>query len=449
MPTIVAENGVRSAKGRRRTGLLFVLAFLCAGLLVSAGWAWWTSRRYRGSMAEIDRDVAAGRLGMASRKLEQLLVWQPDSDEAAYLLGVCERRRGRIREAAAAWARVAPGSAFSERAIVERMALFLESGQLAAAEKFINDTANDPRNFGSAVRVLLAPVYCQLGRIDEAERLIKARWEYLNESRDGTPDKAITLVRLLIELKWKGTPVETIRGFLDQAFQAAPQDDRVWLGRANLAIRTGAGDEAERWLNACLRARPNDVAVSRARLRWGMQTRRIDVVRQALSHLPADLSSVAEIHRIRAWLFAQRQDFRGELGELEHVVAADPADLAALERLAALSDQAGRRDLIAVFVGKKSEVERTRDRYIKLYERNQPVRDAAEMARLAEQLGSAFEARIFLTVAIGEDPDRANLRQDLSRLNKVQQNVADDGRTLADVVAHELDESVKTKRSDS
>jgi hypothetical protein len=131
------------------------------------------------------------------------------------------------------------------------------------------------------------------------------------------------------------------------------------------------------------------------------------------------------------------------------VVAADPADLAALERLAALSDQAGRRDLIAVFVGKKSEVERTRDRYIKLYERNQPVRDAAEMARLAEQLGSAFEARIFLTVAIGEDPDRANLRQDLSRLNKVQQNVADDGRTLADVVAHELDESVKTKRSDS
>ena len=84
-----------------------------------------------------------------------------------------------------------------------------------------------------------------------------------------------------IELTLKPTPVETIRAFLDQAARLAPDDDRVWLGRANLAIRTGAYDEAERWLDACLRRRPDDVPVWRARLSWGIATNRIDVVKQA------------------------------------------------------------------------------------------------------------------------------------------------------------------------
>ena len=50
----------------------------------------------------------------------------------------------------------------------------------------------------------------------------------------------------------------------NQAASLAPDDDRVWLGRANLAIRTGAYDEAKRWLDACLKRRPEDVPVWRA-----------------------------------------------------------------------------------------------------------------------------------------------------------------------------------------
>jgi enediyne biosynthesis protein E4 len=386
-------------------------------------------------MDEINAEVAAGRLGMAGRKLARLLAWKPDADEAAYLLGICERGRGRMREAAAAWARVAPGSAYSERAILARMSLFHDSGQLAAAEQFINDTAEDPRNVRSAVRVLLAPIYSQLGRLEEAERLIEARWEHLSETGEGTPDKAIVLIRLLIELKWKGIPVETVRGYLDQTGHAAPQDDRVWLGRANLAIRTGAFDEAEQWLNACLRARPEDIAVWRARLRWGVKSNRIDIVQKALTHLRAKEFTPAEIHRLKAWLSAQRGDIEAERRELERVVAADPADLAALDRLGQLSDQAGLRDRLAQVVGKKADIERMRERYIKLHDRNQPVRDAVEMAHLAEQLGSAFEARVFLTVAIGEDPDREDLRQDLQRVAKSPKMVAKPGQTLAELLA--------------
>ena len=44
------------------------------------------------------------------------------------------------------------------------------------------------------------------------------------------------------------------------------------------------------------------------------------------------------------------------------------------------------------------------------------------MARLAEQLGRRFEARVFLTLAISEDPDREDLRHDLERLGRVRQS---------------------------
>ena len=47
----------------------------------------------------------------------------------------------------------------------------------------------------------------------------------------------------------------------------------------------------------------------------------------------------------------------------------------------------------------RSEIETLENRYLKLFERNQPLRDAAEMAQLAERIGHRFEAKAFRTVA--------------------------------------------------
>ena len=60
----------------------------------------------------------------------------------------------------------------------------------------------------------------------------------------------------------------------------APDDDRVWLGKANLAIRTGMYDEAERWLAACLGRRPGDAPVWRARLNWRWRPTDVTEARQ-------------------------------------------------------------------------------------------------------------------------------------------------------------------------
>jgi thioredoxin-like negative regulator of GroEL len=298
------------------------------------------------------------------------------------------------------------------------MRLFQEAGQLATAERLVFDAVEDARNDRTALLVLLAPMLSQLGRIEEAARLVEDRWEHLNALGEGALEPAIKLLQSHIELTWRAAPVENVRAFLDRAARLAPEDDRVWLGQANLAIRTGASHEAERWLDACLRRRPEDVPVWRARLSWGMATNQIDVVRQAMTHLPAAESTPPRLHRLNAWFASQRGDGETERRELERLLAAAPADLTALDRLAQLAEHEGQPARAAELRRKKDEIDRLRARYEKLSERKQPLRDAVEMARLAERLGRAFEARGFLTVAITAPPYREDLRHERARLSQ-------------------------------
>ena len=320
--------------------------------------------------------------------LVKLLAWRPSSDEAAYLLGVCEMERGRNQAAADAWARVEPGSAHSERALLARMQLFYNSGQLSAAEQFVDDASLDPRNEKTGVRILLVPIYRQLGRLDDAKRLIEARWEYFNEIGEGATERAIQMVRVHIELDLASPPAVGKCPRLSQpAARQAPDDDRVWLGERTWRSETGSHDEAKRWLDACQSRRPDDVPVWRARLSWGLATNRIDVVQEALKHLPAAESTPAQLHRLSAWLFSHQGDVASERRELVRLIAADPADLTALDRLAQLAEKDGRPAHAAELLRKKAEIERLRARYEKLDERKQPVRNAVEMASLAEKLG--------------------------------------------------------------
>jgi enediyne biosynthesis protein E4 len=403
MSTISESRSASKTVSRRSWRL--ALAFFLTASLIWVGWTWWAVRRHRKAMTAIDSEMAAGRFGMAAHDLEKVLASQPSSEEAAYVLGICEQIRGRNQAADQAWARVAPGSSFFQRAVLARLRLFHDTGRLAAAEKLINDAAEDPRNDRTELLVLLVPIYSQIGRSDEAERLIEARWAHLHEKGEATPEQSIKLVRLHIELTWKASSVEKLRLYLDHLGQLAPDDDRVWLGRANLAIQTGAHDEAKRWLDACQRRRPDDVPLWRARLNWGIGTNRVDVVQDASRRLPAAESTPAQVHRLNAWIHSRRGDIGAERRELERLIAVDPADLAALDRLVQLTgtdEQLARR---AEFQSKKAEIERLCARYLKLYERTQHMRDAEEMAHLAELLGRRFEARVFLTLAISGSPE--------------------------------------------
>ncbi len=431
MSVLVEGKSVRLLKAQLR----WWLAILLMVGLVWGVWIWWTDRNYRAAITQIELEMANGRFGIAAGSLTKLLAHWPDCGEAAVLLARCEQERGRNEAAAKALARVEPGSLFAHKAILGQMRLAHDKGQLAIAEQVINTAAADPRNDRSHTRFLLVPIYSQLGRLDEAERLIEERWEHLNETGEGASEPAIDLVRMHIQLTFKPNPVKEVRAYLESAASLAPDDDRVWLGQANLAIRTGAHEDAQRWLNACLKRRPDDVPVWRGWLNWGIATKQLNVVRQALKHLPAEDVTVARVHQLKAWLAAMRADTSTERQQLEHLLAEDPADRTALDRLAELAEKAGQPAQAAEALHIKAEIDRLRARYEKLYDRNQPIRDAEEMASLAEQLGRNFEARVFLTVALSEEPERDDLRQNLQRLmSQRSKQAAWNGRTLAEVI---------------
>ena len=398
-------SGATKAKRRRRWGWPVVL--LCGVGLVWAGWAWWTSRRYHRALLEIQSEIAADRYATACQKLERLASGSADrSGRIAYLLGYCERARGRDDAAQAAWARVAPGSRLARQALEGRMRLFEESGRLAEAERIVNEAASDPRNDRTAMLVLLVPTFREQGRIEEAARLIENRWEHLRALNEGALEPAIRLVRRHIELTLKPESIESLRPALEQASARAPEDDRVWLGLANLAIRTGALDEAKRWLLACRSRRPDDAAVWQALLSWGLAAAHVDIVEEAAAHLPAGERNLPRLHRTRAWLAACRGDLVTERRELDRLIAADPADLTALKRLAELAEQEGEDERAAELRENQTRVNQLLARYLRLHDRRQPVRDAEELAHLAEELGRRFEARVFLTIAISENYQR-------------------------------------------
>jgi predicted Zn-dependent protease len=433
MPGPAAEEGRESSGIRRRRKPILLLTLVVCGLLWS-GWNWREGRRHRLAIAEVKAEIREARYGTAARKLDALLAREPDWAEAVYLLGTCEQARGRGPQAAKAWTRVPPGSAFGSRAIQGLMDLEVQAGRLADAERLILKAMDAPRIDGSGLPLYLGPIYSLQGRHEEAERAVEARWDHLDASGEGASEKAINLVRLYIELRQEPIPTEAVDAFLDQAGRQAPDDDRVWLGKANQAIRVGSYDDAARRLDACLSRRPEDVPVWRARLKWAIARDRVAEVLRAAKHLPARESTPGEVHRLAAWLAARRGDLPYERRALERLHEADPADLAALDRLGGLADKEGQPARAAAFRREKADLDPITARYQKLYRRNQPRRDATEMARLAGRLGRWFEARAFLTVAAAAEPDNDTLRHDIQTLNKRARIADQGGRTLADLL---------------
>jgi hypothetical protein len=56
--------------------------------LVFGGWTWWSDRRYKDAMLQIEDQVAQGRYSAACRNLEALLARKEDANgRLRYLLG--------------------------------------------------------------------------------------------------------------------------------------------------------------------------------------------------------------------------------------------------------------------------------------------------------------------------------------------------------------------------
>jgi enediyne biosynthesis protein E4 len=404
------ESEPGRSPGKPRWGRMLLLALVLLGVFL-VGQRWWAARGYRLAMADIQIQIDNGRHSIAARKLTELLAWKSDSDQAVYLLGICEKARGRPKEAAEAWSRVPPGSPFASRAIQARAGLEIDRGRLAEAERLIEKALADHKADQLVLGTLLGQLYLAEGRVDEALRLNEAIWHQMRESGGITPLAAIPLVRDHIGMQWNSTSVDLIRSSLDMAGRSAPDDDRVWLGKANLDIRVGSFEDAANLIDACLRRRPDDVSIWRSRLNWAVATGRVQEVVDALTHVPAKELMPADLHRLHSWMAARRGDADAERQSLELLIATTPGDIAAIDRLAELEVKRGQVARADELRKRKNSIDQAEARYRKLYVRNQPTRDAAEMARLAEGLGRRFEAEVFETLAAALNPVRADLQR--------------------------------------
>jgi enediyne biosynthesis protein E4 len=427
----------------RRWGLLVALVAVTGGFSYG-GWRLWRALSYRAALTEIRGQIDEKRHAIAARNLSKVLVWEPGSDEAAYLLGLCEKALGRTDKASQVWARVPAGSRYATLAVVGRAALQVDEGRFADAENLINQTLNMPRVDGFDLRRFLTPLFWHEGRLEEARRLVQKNWSALDGMGRGGSTQALELVRLHILLGMGKSSLDALNSFLERAAGLAPDDDRVWLGKANLAIRNGEFDEASRLLVLCLRRRPRDAPVLHARLTWAVATGHVDVARECLALLPAEDCAPGEVYKFAAWLAEKRRDARSERRALELLIATDPADGAALDRLAVLADRENQPSRAAELRGRKTELDQVNSRYKELFLRDQALRDAEEMARLAERLGRLFEAKVFWSVASAAEPDRADLQKALAELRQRQAPVGEPGQTAAEMIASRLDNTGPT-----
>ena len=240
----------------------------------------------------------------------------------------------------------------------------------------------------------------------------------IQEAWDSYPDR-IGLLRQLANLdSINPVPIERIWPALEKAAENAPDDDRIWLGRANLAIRTGQFADAQRRLDDCMRRRPTDAAVWRGRLEWALATGEVAGARRALEHLPPAASRPQEVLALGVWFAAQAGDLEREHQRLEELLKIAPSHFPALERLAELELRAGRAERAARLRKRKAEMDLAKIRYEMLVTRPsaEAIRHVNEMARLAEVLGRTFEARALWTLVLESTPSHRRRVRRSSRL---------------------------------
>ncbi|MGO9469033.1 MAG: FG-GAP-like repeat-containing protein [Isosphaeraceae bacterium] len=354
-------------------------------VLIAAVWgglSWAETRR-----CERELDQARGEMGVrlyhsARQRLADLAPRRPAWGEAAFLLGACEEALGHEQAAERAWSRVALDSPFAAKAVLGRVRILANAGRLAPAEALLTSLAGPHGPDALQVRQTREHLLRLEGRVQEARELIVDSWS-------GSPDPASVLRRLFL-LEDAAFPLDYVKSSLAAADQ---EDDRVWLGKANLAIWTGQFGEAARRLDACLERRPDDQPVWLARLALAVATRDAGRARQAVARVNSRWFLPFQVHRLRAWLASFGADRERERLALQALVDIEPGNANAWARLAEIEVEAGHRALGESFRKKQTEATILREHYAELIMSDDASSHIDELRCVAEQLGRRIEAR--------------------------------------------------------
>jgi tetratricopeptide (TPR) repeat protein len=259
-------------------------------------------------------------------------------------------------------------------------------------------------------------LYLFTGRYDDLRRNIENEWR-------GSRRRAEALRKHWLVDHARSSAIDAVGRRLDEAGLKVPADDRVWLGRAYLALRTGQYPEAETWLRKCQANRPEDPVVWRARLEWAITSDHLEEAVEAMRRVPADWLKREQILAIRAWLAARLGDEEAELAALNEWLEYVPGDTKAVARLIQRAARTGQREQVALLRRRKSELDELTGEYRQILEPGVPSGQFDKLGRLAETLGRWFEARGWWTLAARDLKHVDEAREALDRIDRIEQSL--------------------------
>lgn len=384
--------------------------------------------RFREDFRQARLEFNAKHFRDSRQRFTMLAERWPERGDVQYWLGACEMMDGNPEAALAAWGRVPDHAAEAPLADLSRGRLALETGRYALAETCLERAGRAGGETGAEGRRLLGRLDWITGRHDDYRALLR---KDVVSQRD--PSETL---RLLWSLDNDPDPIAGIAQMLQKAQAVAPDDDRVWLAMADLAIREGHLDEADSWLSRCEQARPDDSSVWNSRLSWATRADRPDEVLRAAAHL--SLSGVAweRVLALRAFLASKNGDFVAERAALEELTTLSPGDTEALERLTDLVVREGDAKRVLELRRRKAELDGWRARYRSLINLPELLPNAAGLARAATALGRWFDARAWWGLVKRREP---SLKQEADSAleglaEKPVPSRPGDDQTLADVL---------------
>ena len=233
-------------------GLVLLLAIGAAGALVVH------RRSLRTQLGSSPCCAGSRPFGVASARLTRLAPDWTNDGEVFLLLGESELKRGHREEALAAWAKLPPSSPFFGQASARRATELINTGRYSSAEDVLLQALADPgRSPRYELQRALSRLYRFEGRFNDVRRVLRGSW-----SRSPSP---AALLKELWNVDHSPMPVESWGLALEKA---DGDDDRVWLGRANVAILTGRFAEAAPLLDRCPAGGPTTRPSGRHGLTW-------------------------------------------------------------------------------------------------------------------------------------------------------------------------------------
>ncbi len=374
------------------------VAGFAAILVALGGLCWFVDRQMaRSNLETARREMAMGWYVSALKRLVDLSS-RFQIDDAVWLArGDCEDALGQTSKAVESWSKIVDGSSESGEVDFRLGSIYQGKGRLAQAEERFSCALRHPGSHQQNARRRLITVLKYQGRIREVRSLIQADWQ--------SGSSPVDVIRELWEIDYTVYPIEGVRNFLDRAGKSLPNDDRIWLARANLATRLGEFDEAEKWLNKCRQVRPDDPAVWQSRLEWALAADRMDAAAEPLARIVASSWNEDDIQALRARFAASRRDTKTERDALLKQLAGDLHDSRPINRLAELATLDGDRETAARLQARSLDFEKARDSYMTTLGLDDPAPKARELASLAERLGRRFEARAWWIFAALRSPE--------------------------------------------